>query len=388
MKKTFLALFTSASVVSSASAFNLVDNQEYGTKLDFIGSARIMWRSTSDKETDVRDGTVSREHINHAVQNNGSRFGFKLTQQLTDDFYTLGRVEWRFRGADNRGVEARSQHNFDHVYTRQLYAGIGYKQYGELTYGNQTVLTDEVKQTDLPNTLSLSDGLLVSGVRRSVQYVYEGIDGLKLGAFYGGESPRGNNGLALKGHRLDSYGGAAIYKREINKDQEVVVATGITKERYRQSGADFDNTGNIVFTYPSIYTETAHALDFAYTYDDTTIGLDLERKVTKDEEDITKRKEREIRTVLYHKMTKDWRAYTMYAYKTEKRDYTERSDRKYKTHQFMLGTEYYLIPKDAGPISLKAFVEWQATRTREYRNNELRQKERNYTTVIGLRAYW
>ncbi|ABR73442.1 porin [Actinobacillus succinogenes] len=380
MKKTTLALFTSIFAIPSASAFNLVDNQEYGTKLDFVGSARIMWRNTSDKETDVADGSITREHINHAVQNNGSRFGFKLSQSLTNDFYVLGRVEWRFRGTDNNGVEARSQHNFDHIYTRQLYAGIGHSQYGELTYGNQTVLTDEVKQTDLPNTLSLSDGLLVSGARRTIQYVYTGNNGytkgLKIGAFYGNRSPRGNNGLSLEEHRKDIWGGGAIQKFEIDEYQELVLSLGTTKERFERANLP-------------VYSRTAYAFGSAYTYDDTTLGLDLERQERKNQDEAgAKRTYKEIRTVLYHKITPDWRAYTMYAYKTEKRNDVDSTDRKDKTHQFMLGSEYYLIPKNTGPISLKTFLEWQATRTKEYRTGELRQKERNYTTVIGLRAYW
>jgi len=53
----------------------------------------------------------------------------------------------------------------------------------------------------------------------------------------------------------------------------------------------------------------------------------------------------------------------------------------------MLGTEYYLIPKSK-PFNMKTFVEVQNTHTKKYRRDELRTKERNYTTVVGLRAYW
>lgn len=73
----------------------------------------------------------------------------------------------------------------------------------------------------------------------------------------------------------------------------------------------------------------------------------------------------------------------MYAYKTEERTYESSSTRKEKTHQVMFGTEYHIIPK-----TLRTFVEWQASRTKEYRRDQLRSKERNYTTVVGLRAYW
>ena len=54
-------------------------------------------KDTSNK-TNYVNGDVTKEHINHAVDNNGSRFGFKLKQSLGGDFYALGRAEWRMRG--------------------------------------------------------------------------------------------------------------------------------------------------------------------------------------------------------------------------------------------------------------------------------------------------
>ena len=372
MKKFTLTLLASALAAGSASAYTLVDTleqQEYGTKLDFIGSARLKWQSTSNKTTDARNGDVTREHINHAVSNNGSRFGFKLTQEVGAGFYGIGRVEWRFRG------DAPSQHDFDHIYTRQLYGGIGHKQYGELTYGNQTVITDEVKQTDLPNTLSLSDGLLVSGARRSLQYVYNGIEGLKVGGFYGGGSPRGNDGLSLANHRKDVWGLAAIQKYEIDKDNEIAIGLGTTKERFQQNAA-------------SPYSRTAYAFGTAYTYDKTTIGLDWERRLTKDQAATgNKRNDKEIRTVLYHKLTSAWRIYGMYAYKTEERTYAANTTpSKEKANEFMVGTEYRL-PMPAS-TSLRTFLEWKTARIKDYRNGELRDKTRENTTLIGLRYYW
>lgn len=40
------------------------------------------------------------------------------------------------------------------------------------------------------------------------------------------------------------------------------------------------------------------------------------------------------------------------------------------------------------PKHLKGFVEWQATRAKHYTNDVKTAKSRNYTTVVGLRAYW
>ncbi|MRN37139.1 porin [Neisseria sp. N95_16] len=375
MNKTALTFLLSAAIALPAGAATVFESDETGTKIDFVGSARIKWETTADKETDVRKGEVTKESKNHPITNNGSRFGFKAKQSLGhDDLYALGRVEWRFRGKDSNGVDRPSNHDFDHIYTRQLYGGIGHKRYGELTYGNQTVITDDVKQTDLANTLSLSDGLLASGARRSVQYKYENKEqGIKTGVFYGGRSPRGNDGLSET--RKDIIGAGLVKTFEVNDGDEWNVGLGATREHYRQEE-------------PVDYVRTAYAFGTAYTFDDTTVGIDIERRIRKDEEEAGyKRTNNEIRTAIYHKLTSDWRAYGMYAYKTEKRDQVSSSDRKEKQHQFMVGTEYYLIPKGE-LIDVKTFAEVQTTRSKQYRNGELRSKERNYTTVVGLRASW
>ena len=77
---------------------------------------------------------------------------------------------------------------------------LDHKQFGELTYGNMPTITDEVKQTDLANTYSLSDGLLDGSARRVAQYVYNGNYGdnkVKFGAYYGGSSKRNMKNLDL-----------------------------------------------------------------------------------------------------------------------------------------------------------------------------------------------
>lgn len=369
MKKTALALFASAFVATSASALTVYDNKDSGTQIDFSGSARFKWTSTSDS---VNGGGSS--HVNQAVRNNGSRFGFKITQQLGGGVYALGRVEWRFRGSDAQGVSS-SQHDFDHIYDHQLYAGLGHKQFGELTYGNQTVITDEVKQTDLPNTLSLSDGLLVSGARKSFQYVYKGVEGLKVGAYYGGESRRNNAGIDLANRRKDVVGFGAIYNYKFDDRQSLKTAVGFSRERFE---------GNSTSSRTD-YDRSTYAFGTAYTLDKTTLGVDLERRVTDDQSGFgNKRTEKELRTLAYQRLTDNWNAYTMYAYKTNKLNTRlTSSTTEAKTHQFMLGTEYYVIPKH-----LKGFVEWQTSRTKSYNNGEKTRKVRNNTTVVGVRVYW
>ena len=372
MKKTLLALSVAALAAGSAQAYNFHIDQT-GTDVDFYGSLRVKWESTSNKTNYVAGGE-SKEHINHAVDNNGSRFGIKLKQSLGGDFYALGRAEWRMRG------EAPSQHDFDHVYTRQLYAGFGHKQFGELTYGNMTTVTDEVKQTDLANTYSLSDGLLDGSARRVAQYVYNGNYGdnkVKFGVYYGGNSKRNDVNVDLakaKGsnasHRKNVWGTALIFNHAIDSIQNVTVAAGFTREIFANKAI------------ASSFTQNAYALGLAYNFVHTTYGLDLERQVTKNEGYIgNKRIKNEVRAVVRQGLNEDWNVYAMYAYKTDK--HSNNTDR---TRQFMVGTEYYVF--NQGSLKVKPFLEWQATRTKYENDVAARDRSRDFKTVIGLRAYW
>ena len=374
MKKTLLALSVAALAAGagSAQAYNFHIDQT-STDVDFYGSLRVKWESTSNK-TNYVNGNETKEHINHAVDNNGSRFGIKLKQSLGGDFYALGRAEWRMRG------EAPSQHDFDHVYTRQLYAGFGHKQFGELTYGNMTTVTDEVKQTDLANTYSLSDGLLDGSARRVAQYVYNGNYGdnkVKFGVYYGGYSKRNDANVDLakvKGsnasHRKNVWGTALIFNHAIDSIQNVTVAAGFTREIFANKAI------------ASSFTQNAYALGLAYNFVHTTYGLDLERQVTKNEGYIgNKRIKNEVRAVVRQGLNEDWNVYAMYAYKTDK--HSNNTDR---TRQFMVGTEYYVF--NQGSLKVKPFLEWQATRTKYENDAAARDRSRDFKTVIGLRAYW
>ena len=359
MKKTLLALSVAALAAGSAQAYNFHVDQT-GTDVDFYGSLRVKWESTSNK-TNYVNGDVTKEHINHAVDNNGSRFGIKLKQSLGGDFYALGRAEWRMRG------EAPSQHDFDHVYTHFLYAGFGHKKFGELTYGNMPTITDDVRQTDLANTYSLSDGLLDTSARRVAQYVYNGNYGdnkVKFGAYYGGSSKRNMKNLDLANKRKNAWGTGLIFNHAIDSIQNVTVAAGFTREIS-------ENANNT-----SLF-RNAYGLGLAYNFVHTTYGVDLERQVTKNQGD--KRIKNEVRAVIRQGLNEDWNVYAMYAYKTDK--HSNNTDR---TRQFMVGTEYYVF--NQGSLKVKPFLEWQATRTK-YENSAV-ERSRDFKTVIGLRAYW
>lgn len=362
MKKQIFTLSALALVATSAHAYTLINNKETGTKVDFTGSARLKWESSASQVT--KNGITTKEHINHAIANNGSRFGFKVSQKLGNDFYALGRIEWRFRGTSS------SQHDFDDIYTRQLYAGLGNKKYGELTYGHMSVITDNVKQTDLGNTLSLSDGLLTGSARKVAQYTYEGVENLTLGGFYGNGSKRDTKGKDLSNKREDTFGLAAIYKYKIDDSQSIKFGTGVSRERA-------ENRDRSTQSY------TAYSFGTAYTFGQTTVGIDLERSSTDHNKAAgNKRKQNEIRTVLEQKFTKDWRGYVMYAKKDNQYSPVGRESVKQRRNEYMVGTEYFFIPK-----YVKGFVEYASLHTKNAKNVK-GAKVRDNIFVVGLRASW
>lgn len=379
MKKTLLALSVAALAASSAQAYNFHIDQT-GTDIDFGGSLRLKTENV-DSRSNYNDREEIKDHEYRSVRNNGSRFGFKLKQDLGNDFYALGRVEWRFRGT------AQSHHDFDDIYTRQLFAGFGHKKYGELVYGNMTVITDEVKKTDLPNTYSLSDGLLDHTARRAVQYTYKGKfdnQDLKVGVYYGGSSKRGNDGSSLlNATRKNTWGIGAIYGYQIDSLQKVTIGTGFTRALYNNSNAALGS-----------YSQNAYAFDVAYKFDHTTYGIDLERRVAKNQAELgRKRTQNQVRTVVSQALNDDWNVYAMFAYKTDKTQHAAAAPNKEISREVMVGTEYYVYKQ--GSIKLKPFVEFQAIH-KSYENTTQningvtynRDSARDLKTLIGVRAYW
>lgn len=375
MKKLTLAAAVLALTSGVAQAYTAFDND--GTKLELDGSLRLKWTSSSNKTEE--NGVVKKAHINKPVQNNFSRFGFKLTQDLGNDFYAVGRMQFRFRGADSYGT-SNSQHDFDHLYTHYAYAGFGHKQYGELTYGHQNAYTDYVKQTDLPNTLSIADGYYNTTQRNSLQYVYKGVPGLTLAAFYGFDSDRNSNMTQRANRRIDSYGGAAIYKGNLAEGQKYTLAIGADRERYENANG-------------SSYSRAVHSFGSAYTYFDTTFALDLDQRVISNQQvsnDVRRTTDREVRAVVFHRLSDVWNIYTQYGYHTTKRENATAADSKVKRNKYMFGTEYTLLKAtESQPFRVKTFVEGQYINAKTYNASGVKTIDsKDKVAVIGLRIYW
>ncbi|STO64126.1 outer membrane protein P2-like protein [Haemophilus parahaemolyticus] len=175
MKKTLVALTVAAFAASSAHAVTVLDAN--GTKVDFDGSLRLALGKTKETTTDLKSNKVEKTSES-ALKNDGSRFRVKVKHTLAQDFYGLAGLELRF-------LPGTSRDEFGNVYAHRAFAGLGSKQYGELTFGRRTTIADDLIQTnDYDFGLVSNGGYIPTSGTGVVRYDYKGVEGLTLSANY------------------------------------------------------------------------------------------------------------------------------------------------------------------------------------------------------------
>ena len=183
MKKTLAALIVSAVAASAANAAVIYDNE--GTKVELNGSLRLIMEKTSVKKGSNKSETDS------ALRNAGSRLGVTVKHNLDNDFYALGRYEARF---DNTS----SNDKFGGVYTKRAYVGLGSKAAGEIKFGRQLTIADDLSQANDYEYGIIPKGDYVPTSGHSViRYDYKGIEGVQLSANYNFKQQYNDKGVAL-----------------------------------------------------------------------------------------------------------------------------------------------------------------------------------------------
>ena len=183
MKKTLAALIVSAFAASAANAAVVYDNE--GTKVELNGSLRLIMEKTSVKKDSKKSETDS------ALRNAGSRLGVTVKHNLDNDFYALGRYEARF---DNTS----SNDKFGGVYTKRAYVGLGSKAAGEIKFGRQLTIADDLSQANDYEYRIIPKGDYVPTSGHSViRYDYKGIEGVQLSANYNFKQQYNDKGVAL-----------------------------------------------------------------------------------------------------------------------------------------------------------------------------------------------
>ena len=352
MKKTLAALIVSAFAASAANAAVVYDNE--GTKVELNGSLRLIMEKADKKEYD-RAGKSTKK-TNSALRNAGSRFGITVKHNLDNDFYALGRLEFRFDDTDSRD-------KFGRLYAKRAYVGLGSKATGDITFGRQLTIADDLSQAvDYEYGLIPKEEYIPTAGTGVIRYDYKGIEGLQLSANYNFGQKNNEKGKALDPAIKNAFGFGALY-----------------------TAGDLD--ARFAYGHTSFETDASykHRLDgflasLGYKFGDFTLTGDFGYAHAKKNDDKTNKFY--VSPGFAYQVTPMSQVYGNYLYERVKGE----SD-KDKTHGFLLGADYKLHKQ------VVVFLEGKYVTTKNYAENAnggyaYDGKTKDRAIGVGMRVFF
>ena len=347
MKKTLAALIVTAFAASAANAAVVYDNE--GTKVELKGSLRLIMEKADKKEYTAAGQSTKK--ANSALRNAGSRFGITVKHNLDNDFYALGRLEFRFD-------DTTSRDKFGRLYAKRAYVGLGSKATGDITFGRQLTIADDLSQAvDYEYGFIPKSEYIPTAGTGVVRYDYKGIEGLQLSANYNFGQTNDEKGNPLKPGIKNAYAVGALYTVG---DLDARLAYGHTNF---ETGASY-----------------AHRLDgvlasLGYKFGDFTLTGDF--GYGHEKLDDAKVNKFYVSPGFAYQVVPASKVYGNYLYERAKGE----SD-KVKTHGFLLGADYKLHKQ------VVLFVEGKYVTTKEYVNDTYDGKTKDRAIGVGMRVYF
>lgn len=373
MKKTLAALIIGAFAASAANATVVYDNE--GTKVELYGSLRLIMEKAEVKKTSA-SGQSTKDRSS-ALRNAGSRLGFNVKHNLDNDFYALGRVEFRFDDTESRD-------EFGSLYAKRAYVGLGSKATGDITFGRQVTISDDLNQAEDYEYGIVPKGKYIptsgTGV---IRYDYRGIEGLQLSANYNFGQKHDE-----KGHPLKTKKGGL----DVNGNQTYVAdETGNIKNAYGVGLIYARDAYDVRFAYGHTNYETgvngkSHRKDgylasLSYAFGDFKLIGDFGYAHEKDGD--LKTDKFYVSPGFAYQVLANSKVYGNYLYERVK----TKDSSKAKTHGFLLGADYKLHKQ------VVVFLEGKYLRTKDYANNlnggyDYTGKKDDKAIGVGMRVYW
>ena len=347
MKKTLAALIVSAVAASAANAAVVYDNE--GTKVELNGSLRLIMEKADKKEYD-RAGKSTKK-ANSALRNAGSRFGITVKHNLDNDFYALGRLEFRFDDTDSRD-------KFGRLYAKRAYVGLGSKATGDITFGRQLTIADDLSQAvDYEYGLIPKEEYIPTAGTGVIRYDYKGIEGLQLSANYNFGQKNDEKGKALDPAIKNAFALGALY------------TAGDLDARFAYGHTNLETNA----TYK--HRVDGFLASLGYKFGDFTLTGDFGYAHAKKNDDKTNKFY--VSPGFAYQVTPMSQVYGNYLYERVKGE----SD-KDKTHAFLLGADYKLHKQ------VVLFVEGKYATTKKYENDSYAGKEKDRAIGVGMRVFF
>lgn len=353
MKKTLAALIVSAVAASAANAAVVYDNE--GTKVELGGSLRLIMEKADKKEYDRANHSTKK--ANSALRNAGSRFGVKVKHNLDNDFYALGNLELRFD-------DTASRDKFGGAYAKRAYVGLGSQSVGEIKFGRQLTIADDLSQANdyEYGFIPKGDYIPTSGTG-VVRYDYKGIEGLQLSANYNFGQRHNEKGQDLqklsdpKPYIKNAFALGALY------------TAGDLDARFAYGHTNFETNA----TYK--HRVDGFLASLGYKFGDFTLTGDF--GYAHEKENDAKTNKFYVSPGFAYQVTPMSQVYGNYLYERVKGETT-----KDKTHAFLLGADYKLHKQ------VVLFVEGKYETAKKYKNDSYAGKEKDRAIGVGMRVFF
>ena len=347
MKKTLAALIVSAVAASAANAAVVYDNE--GTKVELGGSLRLIMEKADKKEYDRANHSTKK--ANSALRNAGSRFGVKVKHNLDNDFYALGNLELRFD-------DTASRDKFGGAYAKRAYVGLGSQSVGEIKFGRQLTIADDLSQANdyEYGFIPKGDYIPTSGTG-VVRYDYKGIEGLQLSANYNFGQKNDEKGKALDPAIKNAFALGALY------------TAGDLDARFAYGHTNLETNA----TYK--HRVDGFLASLGYKFGDFKLTGDFGYAHVKDDD--AKTNKFYVSPGFAYQATPMSQVYGNYLYERVKGE----ADKE-KTHGFLLGADYKLHKQ------VVVFVEGKYVTTKSYVNDSYDGKTKDRAIGVGMRVFF
>ena len=347
MKKTLAALIVSAFAASAANAAVVYDNE--GTKVELGGSLRLIMEKADKKEYDRANHSTKK--ANSALRNAGSRFGVKVKHNLDNDFYALGNLELRFD-------DTTSRDKFGGAYAKRAYVGLGSQSVGEIKFGRQLTIADDLSQANdyEYGFIPKGDYIPTSGTG-VVRYDYKGIEGLQLSANYNFGQKNDEKGKALDPAIKNAFGFGALY------------TAGDLDARFAYGHTSFETDASYKHRVDGFLAS------LGYKFGDFTLTGDFAYGHEKFDDEKTNKFY--VAPGFAYQVLPASKVYGNYLYERVKGENT-----KDKTHGFLLGADYKLHKQ------VVLFVEGKYVTAKKYTNDAYDGKVKDRAIGVGMRVFF
>ena len=347
MKKTLAALIVTAFAASAANAAVVYDNE--GTKVELNGSLRLIMEKADKKVYNAANQSTKK--ANSALRNAGSRFGITVKHNLDNDFYALGRLEFRFDDTDSRD-------KFGRLYAKRAYVGLGSKATGDITFGRQVTIADELVQAnDYEYGFIPKEEYIPKDGTGVVRYDYKGIEGLQLSANYNFGQKNNEKGKALDPAIKNAFGFGALY------------TAGDLDARFAYGHTNLETNA----TYK--HRVDGFLASLGYKFGDFTLTGDFAYGHEKFDDEKTNKFY--VAPGFAYQVLPASKVYGNYLYERAKGE----SD-KVKTHGFLLGADYKLHKQ------VVLFVEGKYVTKKEYVADTYNGKVKDRAIGVGMRVFF